>query len=105
MVFHRSRCKARLLQARGQLILAVGGLSPGERRGGGFANRSVARATTEVAGKLIVQVVAGLNILAVMAFHERTDHAGRAVTALGPVAPGHLRLDGMLAIPPANAFH
>ena len=63
--------------------------------GGGVADRPVTSATAKIAAELFVELRAGLEILAVVAFEKRHDETGRAVAALRSEIFHHRLLHGM----------
>src|SRR5262249_20798936 len=60
---------------------------------GGVADGTIARATAEVAAKLIVELVGGADVAAVVALEKGHDETGSAVAALRTVALDHVLLN------------
>ena len=64
-----------------------------ERLKRGLSDRPITGAATEVAAKLIIQLIGFTDVAAIITLEKRQDESRRAVTALGAVAFYHLLLD------------
>ena len=87
-IFHRPRSNDRLGEGAVEVVQAFL-LSLRQGAEGGFADRSVAGAATEIPAQLVIQLPCAIQILAVVALEHRHDEAWGAVAALGTVVSRH----------------
>jgi hypothetical protein len=93
LVVDRLRRDVALLQSKlEEIVRTAARLLLRERIEHRFADRSIAGASTEVAVQLVDDLRPIHDVLAVVRLEHRDDEAGRAVSALRPVAIAHRRL-------------